>query len=164
MCSSVWLVLIIVFISFVDMITIGAIGDSSSVKARVVYVQKVAIATMTALVAVVDGSNHESSPKRNLASLVAKKLLQPSNEKCLDVLLVLLQNRPSTYCVVKLLAGLCVVSRELSIHLLRHSNWTSSLTKCLTSCNGKDSDIQETSSILQVLCAMVSNSEDIPAE
>ena len=164
MCSLVWLVLIVVFISFVVVITIGAIGDSTSVKARVVHVQTVAIATVTALVGVFDGSNNESSPKRNLASLVAKKLLQPSNEKCLDVLLLLLQNKPSTYCVVKLLAGLCVVSRELSIHLLRHSNWTTLLTKCLASYNGKDSDIQETSCILQVLCAMVSNSEDIPAE
>lgn len=159
-----WLVLIIVSISFVDVITIGAIGDSTSVKARVVHVQTVAIATMSALVTVVDGSNNESSPKRNLASLVAKKFLQPSNEKCLDVLHVLLHNKPSSYCVVMLLAGLCVVSRELNIHLLRHSNWTASLTKCLTSCNGKDSDIQETSCILQVLCAMVSNSEDIPSE
>ena len=161
---SVWLVLIIVFISFVDVITIGAIGDSTSVKARVVHVQTVAIATMSALVTVVDGSNNGSSPKRNLASLVAKKLLQPSNEKCLDVLHVLLHNKPSSCCVVTFLAGLCVVSRELSIHLLTHSNWTASLTKCLTSYNGKDSDIQETSCILQVLCAIMSNSEDIPSE
>ena len=146
------------------MITIGAIGDSTSVKARVVHVQTVAVATIRALITPANDSNNGSSPKRNLSSLVAKKLLQPSNEKCLDVLHILLHNKPSSLCVLSVLAELCVVSKELSIHLLRHSDWIASLTKCLTNCSGKNSEREETCCVLRVLCGMVSNAEDIPAE
>ena len=149
---------------FVNLITIGAIGDSTSVKARVVHIQTVAIATLTALVTSVDGSKTESSPKMNLANVMAKKLLQSQSEKCLDVLHVLLLHKPSWLCVVSLLAQLCALSRELSVHLLRHSNWTTSLTKCLKSCSGKTSDRGETSCLLRILCAMVSDSEDIQPE
>ena len=133
-------------------------------KARVAHVQTVAITAITALVSSTRGSNTKSSPKRNVASLVTKKLLQPSNEKCLDVLHALLRNKPSSSCVVGLLAELCAVSREMSIHLLKHSDWTGSLTKCLTRCSGEDSEHEETGCVLRVLCAMVSNSEEIPAE
>jgi len=142
----------------------GAIGDSTSVKARVVHVQTVAVATIRALITPANDSNNGSSPKRNLSSLVAKKLLQPSNEKCLDVLHILLHNKPSSLCVLSVLAELCVVSKELSIHLLRHSDWIASLTKCLTNCSGKNSEREETCCVLRVLCGMVSNAEDIPAE
>ena len=152
------------FLLLLFFITIGAIGDSTSVKARVVYVQTVATTTIKALVTSANGSYSESSPKKNLAGLVAKKFLQSSNEKCLDVLYLLFLNKPSSLCVVGLLAELCVVSRELSIHLLQYSNWTASLIRYLTNYSGKSSDCKETRCVLQVLCAMVTNSEDIPAE
>ncbi|KAJ7388729.1 Serine/threonine-protein kinase 36 [Desmophyllum pertusum] len=76
----------------------GAIGDSTSVKARVMRLQVVAITTVTSLVTSVNSPNKESSPKRNLASLVAKKLLQPLNENCLDVLHQFLHHKTSSLC------------------------------------------------------------------
>lgn len=146
------------------LILIGSIGDSTSVKARVVHVQTVALTTLQTLVTSHNGSYSESSPKRNLAGLVAKKLLQPSNEKCLEVLYLLLHHKLSSLCILDFLAELCGVSRELSIHLSRHSNWMVSLTKFLSSCSGKHSDHKETCSVLLVLCSIVENSEDIPSE
>lgn len=143
---------------------LGAIGDSTSVKARVMRLQIVAITTVTSLVTSANSPNKESSPKRNLASLVAKKLLQPLNENCLDVLHQFLHHKTSSLCIVGLLAELCVVSRDFSRHLMRHSKWLPSLITYLTSCNGKDSSCEETCCVLRVLCAMVSNEEDIPAE
>ena len=128
-----------------------------------VHVQTVALTTLQTLVTSPNGSYSESSPKRNLAGLVAKKLLQPSNEKCLEVL-YLLHHKLSSLCVLDFLAELCGVSRELSIHLSRHSNWMVSLTKFLSSCSGKHSDHKETCSVLLVLCSIVENSEDIPSE
>ncbi|KAM7446260.1 Serine/threonine-protein kinase 36 [Porites harrisoni] len=142
----------------------GSIGDSTSVKARVVHVQTVALTTLQSLVTSHNGSYSESSPKRNLACLVAKKLLQPSNEKCLEVLYLLLHHKLSSLCILDFLAELCGVSRELSIHLSRHSNWMVSLTKFLSSCSGKHSDHKETCFVLLVLCSIVENSEDIPSE
>lgn len=162
--SAVEQILILFLFCFVNLITIGAIGDSTSVKARVVHIQTVAITTLTALVTSVDGSKTESSPKMNLANVMAKKLLQPQNEKCLDVLHVLLVNKLSLLCVVSLLAQLCAVSRELSVHLLRQSKWTTSLTKCLRSCSGKNSDRVETCCLLRILCAMMSKLEDVQTE
>ena len=146
------------------LISIGSIGDSTSVKARVVHVQTVALTTLQTLVTSSNGSYSESSPKRNLACLVAKKLLQPSNEKCLEVLYLLLHHKLSSLYVLDFVAELCGVSRELSIHLSRHSNWMVSLTKFLSSCSGKHSDHKETCSVLLVLCSIVENSEDIPSE
>ncbi|CAH3111271.1 unnamed protein product [Porites lobata] len=142
----------------------SSIGDSTSVKARVVHVQTVALTTLQTLVTSHNGSYGESSPKRNLACVVAKKLLQPSNEKCLEVLYLLLHHKLSSLCVLDFLAELCGVSRELSIHLSRHSNWMVSLTKFLSSCSGKHLDHKETCSVLLVLCSIVENSEDIPSE
>lgn len=162
--SAVEQILILFLFCFVNLITVGAIGDSTTVKARVVHIQTVAITTLTALVTSVDGSKTESSPKMNLANVMAKKLLQPQNEKCLDVLHVLLVNKLSLLCVVSLLAQLCAVSRELSVHLLRQSNWTTSLTKCLRSCSGKNSDRVETRCLLRILCAMMSKLEDVQTE
>ncbi|XP_020613754.1 serine/threonine-protein kinase 36-like isoform X3 [Orbicella faveolata] len=143
---------------------IGAIGDSASVKARVTRLQIVAVTTVTVLVTLPKDSAIESSPKRNLASLVAKKLLQPSREDCLDVVYQFLHNTASSLCVVNLVAELCVVSRDFSLHLMRQSKWLASLSKYLTSCNGKDSDREDTCCVLRVLCAMVANVEEIPAE
>lgn len=143
---------------------IGTIGDSTSVKARVTRLQIVAVTTVRVLVTSANGTVIESSPKRNLASLVAKKLLQPSREDCLDVLHQFLHHTTSSLCVVSLLAELCVISRDFSLHLMRQSKWMASLTKYLTSCNGKDSDCEETCCVLRILCAMVANVEEIPIE
>jgi len=134
------------------------------VKARVTHLQIVAVTTMRVLVTLPSDSAVESSPKRNLASLVAKKLLQPSREDCLDVLHQFLQSTTSSLCVVSLVAELCVISRDFSLHLIRQSKWITSLTKYLTSCNGKDSDREDTRCLLPVLCAMVANVEEIPAQ
>lgn len=133
-------------------------------KARVTHLQIVAVTTMRVLVTLPSDSAVESSPKRNLASLVAKKLLQPSREDCLDVLHQFLQSTTSSLCVVSLVAELCVISRDFSLHLIRQSKWITSLTKYLTSCNGKDSDREDTRCLLPVLCAMVANVEEIPAQ
>lgn len=143
---------------------IGAIGDSESVKARVTRLQIVAVTTVRVLVTLPRDSAIESSPKRNLASLVAKKLLQSSREDCLDVLYQFLHHSTSSLCVVSLVAELCVISRDFSLHLIRQSKWIASLTKFLTNCNGKDSDCEDTRCVLHVLCAMVANVEEIPAE
>lgn len=143
---------------------IGAIGDSESVKARVTRLQIVAVTTVRVLVTLPRDSAIESSPKRNLASLVAKKLLQSSREDCLDVLYQFLHHSTSSLCVVSLVAELCVISRDFSLHLIRQSKWIASLTKFLTSCNGKDSDCEDTRCVLHVLCTMVANVEEIPAE
>ena len=143
---------------------IGAIGDSESVKARVTRLQIVAVTTVRVLVTLPRDSAIESSPKRNLASLVAKKLLQSSREDCLDVLYQFLHQSTSSVCVVSLVAELCVISRDFSLHLLQQSKWIASLTKFLTSCNGKDSDCEDTRCVLRVLCSMVANVEEIPAE
>lgn len=133
-------------------------------KARVTCLQIVAVTTVRVLVTSANGTVIESSPKRNLASLVAKKLLQPSREDCLDVLHQFLHHTTSSLCVVSLLAELCVISRDFSLHLMRQSKWMASLTKCLTSCNGKDSDCEETCCVLRILCAMVANVEETPVE
>lgn len=133
-------------------------------KARVTRLQIVALTTVRVLVTSANGTVIESSPKRNLASLVAKKLLQPSREDCLDVLHQFLHHTTSSLCVVSLLVELCVISRDFSLHLMRQSKWMVSLTKYLTSCNGKDSDCEETCCVLRILCAMVANVEEIPIE
>lgn len=133
-------------------------------KARVTRLQIIALTTVRVLVTSANGTVIESSPKRNLASLVAKKLLQPSREDCLDVLHQFLHHTTSSLCVVSLLAELCVISRDFSLHLMRQSKWMASLTKYLTSCNGKDSDCEETCCVLRILCAMVANVEEIPIE
>lgn len=133
-------------------------------KARVTCLQIIALTTVRVLVTSANGTVIESSPKRNLASLVAKKLLQPSREDCLDVLHQFLHHTTSSLCVVSLLAELCVISRDFSLHLMRQSKWMASLTKYLTSCNGKDSDCEETCCVLRILCAMVANVEEIPVE
>lgn len=143
---------------------LGAIGNSASVKAKVTRLQVVAVTTVRVLVTLPRDSANELSPKRNLASLVAKKLLQPSREDCLDVLYQFLHHSTSSLCVVSLVAELCVISRDLSLHLLRQSKWMTSLTKFLTSCHGKDSDCEDTRCVLRVLCAMVAIVEEIPAE
>ena len=143
---------------------LGAIGDAVSVKARVTRLQIVAVTTVSVLVTLPRDSAVESSPKRNLASLVAKKLLQPSREDCLDVLYQFLHHSASSLCVVSLVAELCVISRDFGLHLLRQSKWMTSLTKFLTSCNGKDSDCEDTRCVLRVLCAMVATVEEIPSE
>lgn len=142
----------------------GAIGDSTSVKARVTHLQIVAATTVRVLVTSPNDSAVESTPKRNVASLVAKKLIQPSREDCLDVLYQFLQHTTSSLCVVGLVAELCAISRDFSLNLVRQSKWIASLTKYLTSCNEKDSDCEVTCCILRVLCTMVTNVEEIPAE
>ena len=111
-----------------------------------------------------NGPTKESNPKRNLSSLIGKKLLQPSNENCLDVLHQFLHHETTSLCVLEFLAELCVISRDFTLHLIRQSKWIASLTKYLTSCGGKDSDCEETCCVLRVLCAMVANVEEIPAE
>ncbi|XP_068679432.1 serine/threonine-protein kinase 36-like [Montipora foliosa] len=141
----------------------GATGDSAAVKTRVVHVQTVGISAITALVSSANGFNHESSLKRNLASLIGKKLLQSSNEKCLDSLHILLQNRSSALHVVRLLSELCAVSRELSAHLLRHSSWRVALTMFFTSLSERYNP-EETICVLEVLCAMVIDSKDVHEE
>ena len=142
----------------------GAIGDSTSVKARVTHLQIVVATTVRVLVTSPNDSAVESTPKRNVASLVAKKLIQPSREDCLDVLYQFLQHTTSSLCVVGLVAELCAISRDFSLNLVRQSKWIASLTKYLTSCNEKDSDCEVTCCILRVLCTMVTNVEEIPAE
>lgn len=142
----------------------GTIGDSTSVKARVRHLQIVAATTVRVLVTSPNDSAVESSSKRNVASLVAKKLIQPLREDCLDVLYQFLQHTTSSLCVVGLVAELCVISRDFSLNLVRQSKWIASLTEYLTSCNGKDSDSEVTCCILRVLCTMVTNVEEIPAE
>lgn len=142
----------------------GTIGDSTSVKARVTHLQIVAATTVRVLVTSPNDSAVQSSSKRNVASLVAKKLIQPSREDCLDVLYQFLQHTTSSLCVVGLVAELCVISRDFSLNLVRQSKWIASLTEYLTSCNGKDSDSEVTCCILRVLCTMVTNVEEIPAE
>ena len=124
----------------------------------------VAVTTVRVLVTLRNDSAIESSPKQNLASLVAKKLLQPSKEDCLDVLHQFLHHSTSSLCVVSLVAELCVVSRDFSLHLIRQSKWIASLTKYLMTCNGKDADCEDTYCVLRILCAMVTNVEEIPAE
>ena len=133
-------------------------------KARVTRLQIVAITTVRVLVTLPSDSAVESSPKRNLASLVAKKLLQPSREDCFDALHQFLYNTTSSLCVVSLVAELCVISRDFSLHLTRQSKWMTSLTKYLTSCYGKDSDCEDTRCVLRVFCTMVANVEEIPAQ
>ncbi|XP_044173674.1 serine/threonine-protein kinase 36-like isoform X3 [Acropora millepora] len=141
----------------------GAIGDSVFVKERVLHVQTVGVATLTALASFANISNHQSSSKRNLSIFIAKKLLQPSNEKCLDVLHGLLNNRSSSLHVVRLLSKLCAVSKELSIYLLRHSSWKESLKMLFKNLSGLD-DQEGTICTLEILCAMLLDSEEVPEE
>ena len=133
-------------------------------KAKITHLQIVAVTTVRALATLSNGSAVESSPKRNLSSLVAKKLLQPPREDCLDVLHQFLHHTTSSLCAVSVVAELCVISRDFSLHLVRQSKWIASLTEYLTSCNGKDSDCEDTHCVLRVLCAMVANAEEIPTE
>ena len=143
---------------------IGALGDSTSVKTRVTHLQIVAVTTLSVLVSTTNGSYNQPTPKRNLASLVAKKLLQPSNENCLDVLHQFLRHEATSLCVLGLLAELCVLSKDFSLHLLRQSKWIASLTKHLTSCSGNDADCEETCCVLRVMCAMVASADEIATE
>ena len=140
------------------------VGDSASVKVKVMRLQVVAITTLRVLVTSSEATNNKSSSKRNLANLVAKKLLHSSNENCLDILHQFLHHKTSSLLVLGLLAGLCVVSRDFSQHLTRQSKWIVSLTKYLTSCSGKAADCEHTCCVLQILCSMVSNGEGIPTE
>ena len=121
------------------------------------------VATLTVLASFANISNHQSSSKKNLSIFIAKKLLQPSNEKCLDVLHGLLKNRSSSLLVVRLLSKLCAVSRELSTYLLRHSSWRESLKMLFKNLGGVD-DQEGTICILEILCAMLLDSEEIPEE
>ena len=82
----------------------------------------------------------------------------------MDVLYQFLHHSTSSVCVVSLVAELCVISRDFSLHLIGQSKWIASLTKFLTSCNGKDSDCEDTRCVLLVLCAMVAIVEEIPEE
>ena len=148
---------------FVYSNTIGAIGDSVFVKERVLHIQTVGVATLTALTSFANISNHQSSSKRNLSIFIAKKLLQPSNEKCLDVLHGLLKNRSSSLLVVRLLSKLCTVSRELSIYLLRNSSWRESLKMFFKNLSGLD-DQEGTICALEILCATLLDSDEIPEE
>lgn len=120
-------------------------------------------ATLTALASFDNISNHQSSSKRNFTIFIAKKLLQPSNEKYLDVLHGLLKNRSSSLLVVRLLSKLCAVSRELSIYILRHSSWIVSLTMFFKNLSGLD-DQEGIICALEILCAMLLDSEEIPEE
>lgn len=143
---------------------LGAISDSPSARATIMRPQVVALTTLLALVTSSKTTNSKSNTKGNLASFVAKKLLHPSNENCVDLLHQFLHHKASSLSVLNFLAELCMVSRDFSLHLTRHAKWIVSLTKCLTSCNGKDANCRETCSVLQILCCMVTNAENIPTE
>lgn len=142
----------------------GAISDSPSTRATIMRPQVVALTTLLALVTSSKTTNSKSNTKGNLASFVAKKLIHPSNENCMDFLHQFLHHKASSLSVLNFLAELCMVSRDFSLHLTRHAKWIVSLTKCLTSCNGKDANCKETCSVLQILCCMVTNAENIPTE
>ena len=126
--------------------------------------QVVALTTLLALVTSSKTTNSKSNTKGNLASFVAKKLIHPSNENCMYFLHQFLHHKASSLSVLNFLAELCMVSRDFSLHLTRQAKWIVSLTKCLTSCNGKDANCRETCSVLQILCCMVTNAENIPTE
>ena len=143
---------------------LGAISDSPSARATIMRPQVVALTTLLALVTSSKTTNCKSNTKGNLASFVAKKLLHPSNENCVDLLHQFLHHKASSLSVLNFLAELCMVSRDFSLHLTRQAKWIVSLTKCLTSCNGKDANCKETCSVLQILCCMVTNAENIPTE
>ncbi|RMX51397.1 hypothetical protein pdam_00020807 [Pocillopora damicornis] len=142
----------------------GAISDSPSARATIMRPQVVALTTLLALVTSSKTTNSKSNTKGNLASFVAKKLIHPSNENCMDFLHQFLHHKASSLSVLNFLAELCMVSRDFSLHLTRQAKWIVSLTKCLTSCNGKDANCRETCSVLQILCCMVTNAENIPTE
>ena len=142
---------------------LGAIGDSASVKTRVVFVQSIAVETINTVVTVTSYSDRGSSSKKNVSTLVAKKLLQPSNEKCLDILYQLLQNKASFLHVLSLLSELCVVSKDLSMCLLQQEKWRVSFAENLESC--RKESCKETSCLLRLLCMAISRRDrDVPAE
>ncbi|XP_048582093.1 serine/threonine-protein kinase 36 isoform X2 [Nematostella vectensis] len=90
-------------------------ADPNSLKSRAKQLQSLTRSTLCALLA--PSTSPHSPAKRNLASVVAKKFLQKAHEKHLDVLLQYAGSRQPVPPALSVVAELCLVSREFSMHV-----------------------------------------------
>lgn len=140
-------------------------GDPAAVKSRIKHLQSVAITTICAIVSpsgVPSGS--ALGPKRNLASVVAKKLLQSSYEKHLSVLLQSINSHGLFVSVLKVLYELCEVSRDMAVHVRSQPRVITPLLAHLKASVQKDDRSEETQLVLRLLCLFLSGGGEYSPE
>ena len=127
--------------------------------------------TISALHSLTDSSSTKKralkNSKRNLASVIAKKLLLPACKKHLDFVIVSVVNSKELHMTgIKLLTELCIVSRDMAVRVGRQPSVWSQLVSRLKECHPKSGEInvEVADCILELILCVLSQQSEIPGE